>query len=223
MEKITQEKDQESGKVIEDLRNPEHLRAELFKKLLALPESEIQLIQQALSLAETAHTNQKRDEGDPYIVHPLRIALDIINRLSRRDAKSITIALLHDVIEDSDFTYENLRETFGEEIADAVVLLSKRRDLPKNEAFKEYYERIKKLPPDLAEIKLLDRLDNLLFLNLSPNSEKQNSYVRQTERHYLPLAENLNRALFEEIRKRIDALKTQKLSSQPSTETPQAS
>ncbi|MCL5998429.1 MAG: bifunctional (p)ppGpp synthetase/guanosine-3',5'-bis(diphosphate) 3'-pyrophosphohydrolase [Chloroflexi bacterium] len=87
----------------------------------------LELILRAYRVAEAAHINQKRSTGEPYITHPLAVA-GILGSL-KLDATTITAALLHDVVEDTSITLDNIREQFGEEVAnlvDAVTKLSKR-------------------------------------------------------------------------------------------------
>ena len=103
----------------------------------------------ALLIALDAHQGQKRSDGDPYISHPLRVA----HYLNERYEK--IVALLHDVLEDSDFTEEDLKE-ISPFIAEKVKILTHKED----EDYFDYIRRIKK--DDLcAKIKLLDIIDNL--------------------------------------------------------------
>ena len=193
-----------------DLRDPEYLKAQLVDGISDLPEEERQVIFDALALSQKAHEKQTRDEGSPYIVHPLRVAMESIKHFKKPDAASIVIALLHDVIEDSDVSYEDLHEKFGEEIANTVRNLSKDKKLPKKERFEEYHKRLEILPERDLQMKLLDRLDNLRSLHLSPTQNKRIAYIKQTERFYLPLAKKINPEIYAEMLNLLDALKSQK-------------
>src|SRR5262249_45977516 len=87
--------------------------------------SELELVKRAYLVAEEAHRGQKRDEGLPYIVHPVRVAATLPKELDIYDPRLICSALLHDVIEDSPTTREDIAAGFGEEIARMVWLLTK--------------------------------------------------------------------------------------------------
>ena len=100
----------------------EHL-SELLQPHLAA--DEIAFIALAYDTAEKAHSGQRRDEGTPYIVHPLRVAVSLIDELKIYSPEMISAALLHDVIEDSDTTREQLAGMFGEQVAEIVWLLTK--------------------------------------------------------------------------------------------------
>jgi guanosine-3',5'-bis(diphosphate) 3'-pyrophosphohydrolase len=161
-----------------------------------LSDEELARVRRAYELAEAAHRGQMRDEGTPYILHPLRVAISLVDELGIHSPVLICAALLHDVIEDSNVTREQIAEAFGEEVARIVWLLTK-------------FEGVS-LPAYLAAIcaaaetgallvKLCDRLDNLRFLSRSPKTEKKQRYIKATERYYLPLAARTNKYLYEQL------------------------
>ena len=78
-------------------------------------------LNKAYNFAMEAHQNQKRDEGVPYIIHPVAVA-KILTEL-KLDSATITTGLLHDTIEDTNVTYENVKKEFGEEVANLVLYL----------------------------------------------------------------------------------------------------
>src|SRR2546423_6859475 len=82
-------------------------------------------VRRAYEVARTAHSGQTRDEGTPYIVHPIRVAVSLVDELKLYSPKLICSALLHDVIEDSAITREDVLRMFGEQIAEVVWLLTK--------------------------------------------------------------------------------------------------
>lgn len=146
--------------------------------------AERQRILRAFEVADRAHAGQARDEGAPYIVHPLRVAGEVLFGLARQDADMVCAALLHDVIEDSNLAADDLRPWFGDWIADAVLRLSKERvgpELNKAERDRRYYARLAEAERRVLLIKLCDRLDNLRGLHLSPDEEKKGRYRTQTE------------------------------------------
>src|SRR5215510_16608037 len=104
----------------------EHTFDYLVQRLTSiLDEAELDQVSLAFKVADHAHRGQKRDEGTPYIVHPLRVAISLVDELDIHSPKLICAALMHDVIEDSPVTREELATLFGEEIAEIVWLLTK--------------------------------------------------------------------------------------------------
>ena len=91
----------------------------LFEELIdGYSEDEITLLKKAFDLASDGHSNQKRLSGEPYVTHPLHVAI-YLSKLSM-DIETIVSAILHDLIEDTDITYSELKKEFGKEIADIV-------------------------------------------------------------------------------------------------------
>lgn len=161
-----------------------------------LSEAELQVVRRAYEVAETAHAGQMRDEGNPYIIHPLRVAISLTDELAIHSPKLVCSALLHDVIEDSPITREEIAAEFGEEIAEIVWLLTKFDDV----SLPAYLAAIEEAAETGAPIvKLCDRLDNLRFLAYSHKMEKKRRYVRTTEALYLPMAARTNRYLYGEL------------------------
>jgi len=85
--------------------------------------NDVKKIKSALDFAEKMHSGQQRETGEPYVAHPLSVATDIMNL--GFNAETIIVALLHDVIEDSEVTYEKLKKMFGRNVAKNVVVLTK--------------------------------------------------------------------------------------------------
>src|SRR5438309_5581023 len=135
--------------------NFEYLIARLKTQL---DEDGIARIRRAYEVAQLAHTGQTRDEGSPYIVHPVRVALSLVDELTLFSPALICSALLHDVIEDSDVTRDDIARMFGEEITEIVWLLTKLEEV----SLRDYLARIEAAAHTGATIvKLCDRLDNL--------------------------------------------------------------
>jgi (p)ppGpp synthase/HD superfamily hydrolase len=104
----------------------------------------------ALIFATKAHSGQKRLNGDNYIIHPIRVSQEV------KTENQKAIALLHDVIEDSKITFDNIKETFGDEIANAVECLTHR----KGESYDDYIGRVL-TNQDAVQVKIADICDNL--------------------------------------------------------------
>ena len=170
-----------------------------------LSEDELRRTSRAFELAASAHDGQMRDEGTPYIVHPLRVAISLVDELDLYSPPLICSALLHDVIEDSDTTREDIAAMFGEEIARIVWLLTKFEDT----GLSDYLAAIESAAETGAPIvKLCDRLDNLRFLNRSPKIEKKRRYIHATEKHYIPLAARTNEYLHSELLRSLEDVRS---------------
>ncbi len=157
-------------------------------------EDDIDLIRKAYNYASIKHFGQKRITGDDYIQHPLNVALILTETSS--DAKAICAGLLHDVIEDSDSTYDEISELFGSEIAnlvDGVTKINKINFSSVNEAMVENQRKILVgLSNDVRVIiiKLADRLHNMRTLYVLPY-EKQKRKARETLEILTPVAHRL--------------------------------
>ena len=159
------------------------------------PSSDLSMIQQAYEVAKTAHSGQFRKSGEPYIIHPLCVGL-ILTDL-KLDKESISAGLLHDVVEDTDMTLEELTEIFGEEVAflvDGVTKLGQISDV--SDKTEEQAENLKKMFIAMAKdirvllIKLADRLHNIRTLNFRKPA-KRLKVARETMDIYAPLAYRL--------------------------------
>lgn len=158
------------------------------------PKADFDMIAKAYNYAVIAHGDQKRISGEPYIIHPIEVAL-ILTEIEM-DSASICAALLHDVIEDTHFDYQDLEAEFGEEIArlvDGVTKLSRIDFKSREEA---QAENLRKMFIAMAKdirvvlIKLADRLHNMRTLNFQPEP-KQKEIARETMEIFAPLAHRL--------------------------------
>jgi GTP diphosphokinase / guanosine-3',5'-bis(diphosphate) 3'-diphosphatase len=175
----------------------------------ALNDEELAQVRRAYEIAEAAHTGQMRDEGTPYIVHPIRVAVSLVDELEMVSPKLVCSALLHDVIEDSPTTREEVAEIFGEEIARIVWLLTKLESV----SLGDYLAAIEAAAETGAPlVKLCDRLDNLRFLGHSPKPEKKHRYIRSTEHFYLPMAARTNTYLHNELLRWLDVVRADVMS-----------
>lgn len=183
-------------------RSYDYLETQLSSKLNP---QELEQVSRAFQVADAAHSGQFRDEGTPYIVHPVRVAVSLVDELEIYSPQLICSALLHDVIEDSPTTREEIADMFGESVARVVWLLTKIEDV----SLADYLAAIEAAPETGAPIvKLCDRLDNLRFLIHSPKVEKKQRYVRTTEAYYLPMAARTNQYLHREIERSLAAVRS---------------
>jgi len=159
-----------------------------------LDDKQNKLIRKAFDLALDAHKDQRRKTGEPYIFHPIEVAKIVANEIGL-GATSIAAALLHDVIEDSHYTYEDIEKGFGKKIADIVEGLTKISNI-NHKKISIQTETYRKLLMTLAEdfrvilIKIADRLHNMRTLD-SMHPTKQKKIASETIYIYAPLAHRL--------------------------------
>ncbi len=157
------------------------------------------LIRKAFNLASEAHKGMRRYSGDPYIYHPLEVAI-ICSEEIGLGTTSIVSALLHDVVEDTDYTLDDIRNHFGDKIASIVDGLTKITDFiqlaESNNNTSAQAENFRKILITMADdvrvilIKLADRLHNMRTLNSMP-PDKQQRISAETSILFAPLAHRL--------------------------------
>jgi guanosine-3',5'-bis(diphosphate) 3'-pyrophosphohydrolase len=156
------------------------------------PRSDVRLLQKAYDSAAYLHRDQKRRSGDPYITHPLAVAT-ILAELGMT-VPTLCAALLHDTVEDTGYTLDELREDFGDEVAALVDGVTKLDRVTYGEA--SAAETVRKMVVAMARdirvlvIKLADRLHNMRTLSFMP-PDKQEKKARETLEIYAPLAHRL--------------------------------
>ena len=152
------------------------------------------MISKAFRLALHAHKDMRRRSGEPYIYHPLAVAYVTANDIGL-GATSITCALLHDVVEDTDYTLDDIRDMFGDEVARIIDGLTKIEGVEDTQISAQA-ENFRKVLLTLSEdvrailIKLADRLHNMRTLDSMPR-EKQLKIASETSYLYAPLAHRL--------------------------------
>ena len=157
-------------------------------------EKSLEYIKEAYELADKAHEAQVRATGEPYIIHPLAVAY-ILAELEM-DAEGISAALLHDVVEDTEYTLDDIKMLFGDEVAflvDGVTKLSqfhyKNKEDQQTENFRKMFLAMAQ-DIRVVVIKLADRLHNMRTLGVF-RKEKQERISRETMEIYAPLAHRL--------------------------------
>ena len=157
-------------------------------------ETDEEMLVRAYRYAETAHSNQKRASGEPYFIHPCAVA-DILMDLGL-DAATIAAALLHDVIEDTNSTAEDIKAAFGEEVLELVSGVTKLEKIEFKSKEDAEAENFRKIFVAMAKdvrviiIKLADRLHNMRSLNFLSH-ERQQRMASETLDIYAPLAGRL--------------------------------
>jgi guanosine-3',5'-bis(diphosphate) 3'-pyrophosphohydrolase len=138
--------------------------------------------QQALSLAANRHKGQYVPGTElPYLVHVFRVTMEVMNAgffTPGFDTNfGITVAILHDSMEDTETSYEEIANIFGKRVADAVLALTKFDNLEKSEQMKDSISRIRELEKEIWAVKLADRITNLDAPPLDWNEEKRKKYM----------------------------------------------
>lgn len=168
---------------------------QLIEKILSYnPDADVDKVREAYDYAETHHEGQKRNSGEDYIVHPFNVALILAEM--NMDLSTIIAGLLHDTIEDTDVTYEDVKERFGEEVAILVEGVTKLKMLSYQTKQEKQAENIRKMVLAMAKdirvviVKFADRLHNMRTLEyMTP--EKKHDKALETIEIYAPLADRL--------------------------------
>ena len=168
---------------------------ELLKRISDYHRTEdLSLVEKAYRFAEEKHEGQKRKSGEPYFTHPVQVAYSLADL--GLDTQSICAALLHDVVEDTDTTYEDVTQEFGETVTLLVDGVTKLDKIPYTSKEEQQIENLRKMFFAMAKdvrvivIKLADRLHNMRTLKYQPE-EKQREIARETLEVYAPLAHRL--------------------------------
>ncbi len=181
---------------LQENQSPEQLYQELISRVKKYhPSDDISLIEKAYTLAYMAHKYQLRKSGEPYIIHPLSVAI-ILAEL-QLDKETIVSGILHDVVEDTVITDEELRDQFGNYVALIVDGVTKLEKIKYNDDKLEYQaENLRKMFLAMAKdirvimVKLADRLHNMRTLQYQP-PQRQIEIARETMDIYAPLAQRL--------------------------------
>lgn len=181
---------------IREFVKPEDLYDQLLASIRKYhPSEDISMVERAYKLASGAHKDQKRKSGEPYIIHPLYVAI-ILAELEM-DKETIVAGLLHDVVEDTDVTEEEIQRDFGEEVALLVDGVTKLGQLSYDaDKLEVQAENLRKMFLAMAKdirviiIKLADRLHNMRTLQYM-KPEKQKEKARETMDIYAPIAQRL--------------------------------
>lgn len=167
------------------------------------PKADVALLERAGQTAAEAHAAQTRDNGDPYITHPIAVANILADY--RLDSATIATALLHDVAEDTAFGLKEIEKRFGAEVARLVDGVTKLTRLELQSERTKQAENLRKLVLAMSEdirvllVKLADRLHNMRTLHFVPQPARRQKTARETLEIFTPLAERIG----------MDALKTE--------------
>ena len=185
-----------SVKRMKDFTSPEDLYTELIQSIRKYhPSTDISMIEKAYRVASEAHKEQKRKSGEPYIIHPLCVAIILADL--ELDKETIAAGLLHDVVEDTVMTEEDLTREFGEEVSVLVSGVTKLGQLSYSaDKVEVQAENLRKMFLAMAKdirvilVKLADRLHNMRTA-MYWKPEKQVEKARETMDIYAPIAQRL--------------------------------
>ncbi|MCI7814045.1 MAG: bifunctional (p)ppGpp synthetase/guanosine-3',5'-bis(diphosphate) 3'-pyrophosphohydrolase [Lachnospiraceae bacterium] len=185
-----------SVKRMEDFTDPEKLHEELIASVKKYhPSTDLSMIEKAYQVAKKAHEGQVRKSGEPYIIHPLCVGIILADL--ELDKESIAAGLLHDVVEDTPWTKEDIEREFGSEVALLVQGVTKLgENMGKASKIDRQAETLRNMFLAMAEdirvilIKLADRLHNMRTLKYM-KPEKQKEKARETMDIYAPIAQRL--------------------------------
>ena len=169
-------------------------------------------LSKAYNFALNAHKNQKRDSGDPYLIHPVAVA-DILSDL-KLDSATIATGLLHDTIEDTKTTYKIVEKEFGKEVADLVEGVTKISELEGKVIENSKAENIRKLILATSKdirvllVKIADRLHNMRTLSAISDESRSKRIAKETMEIYAPLSDRMG---MNHIRDELEDLSFQKL------------
>ncbi|MCQ2484879.1 MAG: bifunctional (p)ppGpp synthetase/guanosine-3',5'-bis(diphosphate) 3'-pyrophosphohydrolase [Clostridia bacterium] len=185
-------------------KSPEALFADLRNLAQAhMNSDELEMLDRAYEMASDAHAGQFRHSGEPYIVHPVEVALILLNL--GMDAESMTAALLHDVVEDTPITKDDIKNIFGEAVAELVEGVTKLGKVPLSTKEEQQAENVRKMLMAMSKdirviiIKLADRIHNMRTLAFM-KPYKRREKAQETLEIYAPIAHRLGiRGVKEEL------------------------
>jgi len=175
--------------------------------------NEVLRIKDGLQMAAKSHRNQLRSDGSPYIVHPMRVALLLLKYESTTTSDIFIAALLHDALEDSALTEEEVEKSLGEKVAYLVSQVTRYRPLNetheqrKKSKLKKWHS-IMNSKHESRLIKAYDYLDNMISWKFIPNEhphiKKIPRWLMEAETMYLPLAEKTSQIAYDLIKKEME-------------------
>jgi len=167
------------------------------------------LIQEVILLAEHAHAGQQRDDGYPYVIHPIRVARTLVEEMGEYNPNVIAAALLHDVVEDTDVTLMEVERQFGGPIAMLVDSVTRPRAKEETEQDKlttkpKNYQKILESSEETLRIKAADILDNmrgwLASEEIIRSHGKLSRWLREAREWYIQIGEKVGYGIAQQMR-----------------------
>ncbi|MDQ1353634.1 MAG: HDc protein, partial [Acidobacteriota bacterium] len=183
-----------------DVGRIEQKLAEEIKKCNFPPDEE-KLILSAWEIAKKYHSPQTRADGVEYVIHVYRVTLSLILEFGESSSEFILAALLHDILEDTGYTCEEMTKAFGDAVTRLVESITRRegenRPAKGDRIQDKYFEKIIKSGVNSIKLKLADKLDNIRDALNHPKFEKRRMYVRECQTVFLPLIKKLGSPVLE--------------------------
>ncbi|MCX4094724.1 HD domain-containing protein [Nocardia sp. alder85J] len=157
-----------------------------------LPGEDLALLDEVVEFAGHSHAGQRRPAGEPYLEHLLEATRVLVEAVGITDVDILRAAVLHDVVEDTPCSLDEVRERFGDRVAALVDWVTKPprpASRSREEARGAYLARLAGAPDDAILVKLADRLSNVQRLDTHPRPAKQRDYYNETVRTIVPLAQ----------------------------------
>ena len=194
-----------------DFRDIERQRQGLMDAALRLLPDSVEVIRAAVEFATRAHEGQTRDEGDPYVIHPIRAALFMIEEMEERDPNVIAAILLHDVVEDTSATLEEIRQKFGDRVARLVESVTRPRAKLETEEDKlktkpAAYQKILHASDETIRIKAADLLDNMRSWEMVEELVRSNPvrlarWLNEARAYYFEIGKRAGHGVEQEMRR----------------------
>lgn len=181
------------------------------------PETDKQLINQALELVKEKHAGQKRDEGTSFVIHLIRVACSLIEEATIKNTGTVCAAILHDTVEDTDLNLEIISQKFGKRVKEIIAVLTRIKapdETEENRYERKYQHFLKTLNSDkeIKSIKACDYLDNVRSWPHIPEDrlsiKKLFRWFKEGENMYLPLAGSVSLEMTNKMRGALDVAKT---------------
>ena len=169
-------------------------------------------IHEAVALVRERHAGQKRKCGSEFVGHPLRVALWLHEIAEKSDANLLCAALLHDIVEDTETTLDEIEDRFGravEELVQALTLPDLAEGQSKYERNMKSFEGLRWAGRDAQLLRSADRLDNLKTMSNGFSEQRRAEYLKETREGLLPLALAVNTAIYHALDQAIQERETE--------------
>lgn len=170
------------------------LIADLYDALNKYDPDARAFIAKAYEMAMRAHAGQKRDGGEAYINHPIRVAITLVRDFGVKDPDCVAAAFLHDALEDTPLGYAEIEMALNKRVADYVKVLTKPpkvEGMAREKYLDDYFGGIKNGLPAVKMLKVADRLDNLADM-MAENKARLKRYVEETDKYIMPIAKDVS-------------------------------
>ncbi|MEO3876664.1 HD domain-containing protein [Nonomuraea sp. B12E4] len=158
-----------------------------------ISEQDLMLLDEAVDFATHWHADQRRPAGEPYVQHLLEAVSVLAEAVNTTDIDVLRAAVLHDVVEDTDCSLDEVRKHCGDRVAVLVEWVTKpaaAEGQSRENVRAAYLARLRDAPADALMVKLADRLSNVQRLDSHPRPEKRRAYYQETVRSIVPLAQS---------------------------------